>query len=208
MSTDNTEISEDELLRQALDQATSGVNEGDEQGEEVIDNEEEAPNESDDETPPEASSESKEEEVPKKKWIAKILAQRNAYKRELEELKSNAWTNREDDVKFIEKQSQASAEDVVRRVLFFRDNPEAEEMREELEELAQELWGLSIEKAYKYYLAETDPSKLLDEQTQNKLNSKKYSSAWHSPQSLRQEKKLDYTSAEFDRLLTSGKIRV
>ena len=204
MSTDNTELSEDDLLRQSMDQANSGENEWDEQVEEI----EEEETLIDEESQSEEIPESKEEEIPKKKWIAKVLAQRNAYKRELEELKSKTWDNRADDVKFIEKQSQASAEDVVRTVLFFRDNPDAEEMREELEELAQELWGLSIEKAYKYYLAETNPTKLLDEQTQNKLNSKKYSSAWHSPQSLRQDKKLDYSNNELDRLIASGKIRV
>jgi hypothetical protein len=60
---------------------------------------------------------------------------------------------------------------------FFLKNPTAYELKEDLDILIEENPNLSYERAYKHYLAETNPQALLDEQTQNKLNSKVYSSS-------------------------------
>lgn len=61
---------------------------------------------------------------------------------------------------------------------FFTANPQAFAVKEDLDLMIEENPKLSLERAYKFYLAETNPQALLDEQTQNKLNSSKtYSSA-------------------------------
>ena len=92
---------------------------------------------------------------------------------------------------------------------FFSRNPEAREIKEELDEFRNENPNLSYDRAYKFYLAETNPQALLDEQTKNKLNSNIYSTAGRTPPALRQSKKeFDYSDAEMDSLIKAGKIKL
>lgn len=60
---------------------------------------------------------------------------------------------------------------------FFTKNPEAYEAKQDLDALIEENPSLSYDRAWKFYLAETNPQALLDEQTRNKLNSQVYSSS-------------------------------
>ena len=60
---------------------------------------------------------------------------------------------------------------------FFTANPQAYQIKADLDIMIQDNPKLSYERAYKHYLAETDPQALLDEQTRNKLNSQVYSSS-------------------------------
>lgn len=59
------------------------------------------------------------------------------------------------------------------KMSFFTQHPDAYAIKEDLDTLIEENPNLSLDSAYKLYLAETNPQALLDEQTRNKLNSSK-----------------------------------
>ena len=63
------------------------------------------------------------------------------------------------------------------KMSFFAANPQAYEVKVDLDALIEETPSLSYDRAWKFYLAETNPQALLDEQTRNKLNSQVYSSS-------------------------------
>jgi hypothetical protein len=198
--TELTEQQEDELLRAEIFADDSGTNE---QEEEVT--------ESADEVTPEEVEETEAiaEEVPepkKKSNVAKILAEKNEYKREameakkrIAELEGRVGDDKETDVSYIDSIVDRKIAERMETQDFFSRNPDAREIREELDEFRAENPNLSYDRAYKFYLAETNPQALLDEQTKNKTNAKMYSTAGRASPSLRQEKaELTYSDDELD----------
>jgi hypothetical protein len=199
--TELTEQQEDELLRAEIFAEESGTN----------DPEEEATESADEVTPEETQEETEEitEEVPepkKKSNVAKILAEKNEYKREameakkrLAELESKVGDSKETDVSYIDSIVDKKIAERLETQDFFSRNPDAREIKAELDEFRAENPNLSYDRAYKFYLAETNPQALLDEQTKNKTNAKMYSTAGRASPSLRQEKaELTYSDDELD----------
>lgn len=202
---------EDEILRADMEAIASGTNEQEEETTEET-------TEVESETSEAETTETAEEEVkPKKKSnIAKLLAEKNEYKNEviearkrIEELESRVWDDKETDIEYLDAKMDKKIAERFEIQDFFARNPEAREFKEELDEFRAENPNLSYDRAYKFYLAETNPQALLDEQTRNKLGSNTYSSVWRTPPSLRQSKnEFDYSDAELDNLIKAGKIKL
>ena len=215
-----TEEESDDLLRQEIfaeedNSLESGTNDSEEQ----VDNENESHNEEVDtsEESTEEESQPEEEEKPKKKSnVAKILAEKNEYKRqaleakrEAEELRSKLWESADTDISFFESKMKQMLAENNEKMSFFGANPWAYEVKTDLDALIEENPSLSYDRAWKFYLAETNPQALLDEQTQNKLNSKVYSSSWRAPANARVTKtEYTYSDAELDKLIKEWKVRL
>ena len=207
MSNELTIEQEDEILRADMSAMELGTN----------DQEEEATEEVSEVVTEEAEEVEEPIEAPKKKnHIAKILAEKNEYKREameakkrIAELEAGVGENRETDIDYLDAKMDKKIAERFEVQDFFSRNPEAKELKEELDEFRQENPNLSYDRAYKFYLAETNPQALLDEQTKNKLNSNIYSTAGRTPPALRSSKtELDYSDAELDGLIKAGKIKL
>ena len=219
-TTNLTEQESDDLLRQEIfaqedSNSDSGTNESQEQAEEVTEEVETTETESTEEESHE-EAEATEEKPKKKSNVAKILAEKNEYKRqaleakkEAEELRSKLWQNADTDVSFFESKMKQMLAENNEKMSFFSANPWAYEVKTDLDALIEENPSLSYDRAWKFYLAETNPQALLDEQTQNKLNSKVYSSSWRAPANARATKvEFDYSDAELDKLIKEWKIRL
>lgn len=200
---------EDEILRADMAAIESGINDQ----EEETDDEETQPEVSEEQ---EESNEDETEKPKKKNHVAKILAEKNEYKREaieakkrIAELEAMVWEDRETDIDYLDAKMDKKIAERFEVQDFFSRNPEAYSLKEELDEFRNENPNLSYDRAYKLYLAETNPQALLDEQTKNKLNANIYSTAGRTPPALRQNTpKLDYSDAELDRLIKAGKIKL
>ena len=200
---------EDEILRADMAAIESGINDQ----EEETDDEETQPEVSEEQ---EESNEDETEKPKKKNHVAKILAEKNEYKREaieakkrIAELEAMVWEDRETDIDYLDAKMDKKIAERFEVQDFFSRNPEAYSLKEELDEFRNENPNLSYDRAYKLYLAETNPQALLDEQTKNKLNANIYSTARRTPPALRQNTpKLDYSDAELDRLIKAGKIKL
>lgn len=215
-----SEQESDDLLRQEIfaqedSNSDSGINESEEQ----VDNENYSHNEdvdSSEETTEEEEQEATPEQPKKKSNVAKILAEKNEYKRqaleakqEAEELRSRLWENADTDVSFFESKMKQMLAENNEKMWFFGANPWAYEAKADLDALIEENPSLSYDRAWKFYLAETNPQALLDEQTQNKLNSKVYSSSGRAPANARATKvEYDYSDAELDKLIKEWKVRL
>lgn len=202
---------EDEMLRADMSAIESGTND---QEEETIEEEETLTEVSEEQ---EKSSQEEETEKPKKKnHVAKILAEKNEYKREaieakkrIAELEAGVGNDRDTDIDYLDAKMDKKIAERFEVQDFFSRNPEAKEFKEELDEFRSENPNLSYDRAYKFYLAETNPQALLDEQTKNKLNSNIYSTAGRTSPALRQNNtQLDYSDAELDGLIKAGKIKL
>lgn len=223
----NQELSEEEsdaLLRQEIfaqedSNSDSGINESEEQVEVQEEAQEQSEEVDTEESTEEESQETEQvEEKPKKKSnVAKILAEKNEYKRqaleakaEAEELRSRLWENADTDVSFFESKMKQMLAENNEKMSFFWANPQAYEVKSDLDALIEENPSLSYDRAWKFYLAETNPQALLDEQTRNKLNSSKtYSLAWRAPSNARATKTdFDYSDAELDKLIKEWKVRL
>lgn len=223
----NQELSEEEsdaLLRQEIfaqedSNSDSGINESEEQVEVQEEAQEQSEEVDTEESTEEESQETEQvEEKPKKKSnVAKILAEKNEYKRqaleakaEAEELRSRLWENADTDVSFFESKMKQMLAENNEKMSFFGANPKAYEIKGDLDLMIEDNPKLSYEKAYIHYLAETNPQALLDEQTRNKLNSSKtYSLAWRAPSNARATKTdFDYSDAELDKLIKEWKVRL
>lgn len=96
----------------------------------------------------------------------------------LKELESNLGQTYEKDAEYYKTLVKKEMAEEFEKQHFFIANPNAFEVKSDLDILIEENPSLSYDRAWKFYLAETNPQALLDEQTQNKLNSSKtYSSA-------------------------------
>lgn len=159
--------------------ADSGINE-EEQGddapetsEEVEETEEVQETESDEDGEDSEPEQKKVEDTqPKKKSnsnFAKILAERNALRRQLQEKIDSSYDK--ESMKDIESLIEERAERKIEEKLFFRDNPQAKELADELRSVASE-HNMDIETAYKFYTSVIDP------QTGAKSEAKKLWVSW------------------------------
>lgn len=217
MTQELTVEQEDELLRADIFAAESGTN--DSEGTEETVTEEAEPESTTETVEPVAEEPAPEDnaEPPKKKSnVAKILAEKNEYKREAMEAKKRV-EELEERLSGGEVLTLKDLDSVVDKRIaekmevqdFFSRNPEAMEHKVELDAFREENPNLSYDRAYKFFLAETNPQALLDEQTNNKTRSNIYSTAGRTPPALRQEKKdFDYSDAELDTLIKAGKIKL
>lgn len=110
-----------------------------------------------------------EDVAPKKKSnsnFAKVLAERNALRRQLQEKIDSSYDK--ESMKDIESLIEERAERKIEDKLFFRDHPEAKGIADEIRSVASE-HNMDIETAYKFYVSVIDP------QTLAKSESKKIS---------------------------------
>ena len=125
------------------------------------------------ETEDEAGNDEPEQAKEKKKSnFAKVLAERNALRRQLQEKMSTQYDG--ESIKDIENLIEERASRKIEETLFFRDNPTAKEMADDIRDVARE-HNMDIESAYKFHLAMTNPSLLIDSQTLAKSEAKKQS---------------------------------
>jgi hypothetical protein len=186
-----TEQESDDLLRQEIfaeedSNSESGINDSEEQVDNEIDSHNEEVDTSEETTEEESQEGAKAtEEKPKKKSnVAKILSEKNEYKRNwleaqerIKELESNLGTDTATDKEYFETVVKRQMSEEMEKLTFFTANPDAYSVKTDLDALIEENPKLSYDRAWKFYLAETNPQALLDEQTRNKLNSKVYSSS-------------------------------
>lgn len=216
-----TQEESDNLLRQEIfaaedSNSESGTNDSETQVEVQEEAQEQSEEVDTEETTAEEEQEATPEQPKKKSNVAKILAEKNEYKRqaleakkEAEELRSKLWESADTDVSFFESKMKQMLAENNEKMSFFGANPWAYEAKADLDALIDENPSLSYDRAWKFYLAETNPQALLDEQTQNKLNSKVYSSSWRAPANARQTTtELTYSDAEFEKLVKEWKIRL
>ena len=143
--------------------ADSGINE-EEQGDDAPETTQEVEEETDTEevtdedgTDSEPEQKKVEDTQPKKKSnsnFAKILAERNALRRQLQEKIDSSYDK--ESMKDIESLIEERAERKIEEKLFFRDNPQAKELADELRSVASE-HNMDIETAYKFYTSVIDP---------------------------------------------------
>jgi len=157
---------EDQILQDAWygreSTADSGINEEEqdddapETSEEVEETEtEEVTDEDGEDSEPEQKK--VEDTQPKKKSnsnFAKILAERNALRRQLQEKIDSSYDK--ESMKDIESLIEERAERKIEEKLFFRDNPNAKELADEIRSVASE-HNMDIETAYKFYTSVIDP---------------------------------------------------
>ena len=101
--------------------------------------------------------------------FAKVLAERNALRRQLQEKIDSSYDK--ESMKDIESLIEERAERKIEEKLFFRDNPNAKELADELRSVASE-HNMDIETAYKFYTSVIDP------QTVAKSEAKKLWVSW------------------------------
>ena len=151
-----------------------------------------------------------------KKWIAKVLSQRNEARKEaeqaktlaqelqarLDELNANGDFGNEEYVQTLIDKRIAEKEEISE---LFSENPELKQYKSEIISYSKET-GLSIQKATKLYLAENAPELLLDKQVRNKQQSKMYWIPAITSKNLK-EWKFDYSDREFEEMAKKGLIK-
>lgn len=172
---------EDQILQDAWygreSTADSGINE-----EEQYDDAPETSEEVEETETEEVTDEDGEDSEPEQKKVedtqtkkksnsnfAKILAERNALRRQLQEKIDSSYDK--ESMKDIESLIEERAERKIEEKLFFRDNPNAKELADELRSVASE-HNMDIETAYKFYTSVIDP------QTVAKSEAKKLWVSW------------------------------
>lgn len=175
---------EDQILQDAWygreSTADSGINEEEQDDDapetsDEVEETEDSPeeNESDEDgTDSEPEQKKVEDTQPKKKSnsnFAKILAERNALRRQLQEKIDSSYDK--ESMKDIESLIEERAERKIEEKLFFRDNPNAKELADEIRSVASE-HNMDIETAYKFYTSVIDP------QTVAKSEAKKLWVSW------------------------------
>lgn len=204
-----TQEEQDELLRASMEATESGINDsGESDTENTDDSEDDAGDDADNSSESTEETQEEEKSPPKKNKsnIAKILSERNALRTELAELKAKQGYD-EKGVDFISKTAEDRANEIVDERLFFRDNPDAQEVADEIKEIAKN-HNLSISNAYTLYIANTDPTRLLSEQEKNKMSSNKYAPSGTQKRTVLQEQKFSYDDAEFAEMISKGKVRL
>lgn len=185
--------------------------------EEVEDEEtEEVEIETTEEEDEEAEEESFEDTSKPKKWIAKVLHQRNEARKEAEQAKTlaqelqekldsltNEWNYGTEEYiqTLVDKRLAESNE----KTEFFDNNEELKSYKKDILSYAKET-GLSLEKASKLFLAENAPELLLDKETRNKQKSKIYQTPSITSKNLK-EWKFTYSDSEFEDMAKKGLIK-
>ena len=180
------------------------VTEVEETNEETLEDTEEV---SEDEEELEEHSAEWEQKQKKPNKIAKILSQKNQakeeanyYKKQAEDLQDKLqklqewgefWTE-----EYIETLIQKTVNEREALNEYFEQNPEIKQYKNEILEYSKNT-NLSIDKATKLYLAENNPTLLLDEQTRNKNKSKMYQTKSIVSKDLG-VKKYTFDDAEFE----------
>jgi len=176
---------EDQILQDAWygreSTADSGINE-EEQDDDAPESTEDVEEETDESPEENKSDEDGEDSEPEQKKVedtqpkkksnsnfAKILAERNALRRQLQEKIDSSYDK--ESMKDIESLIEERAERKIEEKLFFRDNPNAKELADELRSVASE-HNMDIETAYKFYTSVIDP------QTVAKSEAKKLWVSW------------------------------
>lgn len=175
---------EDQILQDAWygreSTADSGINEEEQyddapESTEVEEETDESPeeNKSDEDGEDSEPEQKKVEDTQTKKKsnsnFAKILAERNALRRQLQEKIDSSYDK--ESMKDIESLIEERAERKIEEKLFFRDNPNAKELADEIRSVASE-HNMDIETAYKFYTSVIDP------QTVAKSEAKKLWVSW------------------------------
>ena len=174
--------------------------------------------ETEEETQDDEETETEVDEVASKpkKWIAKVLHQRNEARKEAEQAKSevqklqarleeleadgNYWN--EEYIQTLVDKRMAEAQE---KTDFFTENEELKSYRKDILEYAREN-SLPLERASKFFLAENHPELLLDKETRNKQKSKMYWTPAISSKK-RVSGQYEYTDAEFEALAKKGVIK-
>lgn len=163
---DINEMSHDELHNALVAEISGETETADSEGtsEETEEETVETP-ETEDSAEQEQEEEQAEEKKPKSN-VPKVLAERNALRKSVQELtdrlkdlEARAGESRETDLEFIKVQSQVVAQEVIATEKFFAANQLAEDNREAIEELQKE-YNLPLDKAFNLYLAEQKPEEL------------------------------------------------
>lgn len=161
---------EDQILQDAWygreSTADSGINE-EEQDDDAPESTEDVEEETEDSPEENKSDEDGEDSEPEQKKVedtqpkkksnsnfAKILAERNALRRQLQEKIDSSYDK--ESMKDIESLIEERAERKIEEKLFFRDNPNAKELADEIRSVASE-HNMDIETAYKFYTSVIDP---------------------------------------------------
>lgn len=207
----------DALLRQELyAEDDSTINDEDTETEEET--QEEETEEDVSEIDDELQEEQEQPERPKK-WIAKVLSQRNEARKQAEEAQSEVQRLQER-LQELEESGDYGNEEYVQTLVqkelakqnevldFFEENEDLKSYRKDILKYSKEN-GLNLDKATKLYLAENNPELLLSEQTRNKQKAKMYDTDTRTPKSLSSiaSNKPKYTDDEFEKLAKSGKIQ-
>ena len=187
----NIQRTEEEILTDAFygvdNSQSSGTNEEElddeapetEEVEEITEEESEVNEETGEDSEPEPVKVSKETKKPQSN-VAKLLAERNALRKQLQEKMASQydWESLQDIESLIEERATRKIEET----LFFRDNPTAKEIADDIRAVARE-HNMDIEHAYKFHLAMTNPAALVDQQTLAKSEAKKQSvsGVWRRP---------------------------
>ena len=201
--TDITVEESDELLRQSIEAIESGTNDSEdveEESEEVeVTTEEEA-----------EEVEEVQLEKKTKSNIPKLLHEKNEWKRKalesearIAELEADGGTDKE----YLQEIAKKAQAENMETYEFYRENPEAKAMKEDIEFIQSQYPNMSIDKAYRNHLMDTNPSMLLDKQTRNKM-SNSFAPVGNTAKSVQKSPALDYSMSELDGLIAAGKIRL
>lgn len=151
-----------------------------------------------------------------KKWIAKVLHQRNEARKQAEEAITQVQTLQAR-LEELEAQGNYGNEEYVQTLVdkriaekeeisdFFEQNEEIKEFKKDILAYAKETW-LDINKASKLYLAENAPEMLLSPQSRAKQQSKALNTPNRTSKDLTQGK-LTYSDEEFNTMVKKGLIK-
>lgn len=164
----------------------------------------------------EVETETEENTSKSKKWIAKVLHQRNEARKEAETYKSEVESLKEK-LAELEEEWNYGTEEYIQTLVdkrlaegrekqdFFDNKDHLKEYRKEILDYSKETW-LSLEKATKLYLAENNPELLLDNETLNKKQSKFYQTPSVTPRNL-WVKEVKYSLSEFEEMAKKGMVK-
>ena len=120
----------------------------------------------DEESQPQAKQKSKSN-------FAKVISERNAYRDRAKELEEKyEWTS----IKDVEAIMEQKYRSLYEEDKFYEQNPDAIDVKEEIESVKKLHPTLNAQEAYQFYLLSTNPEKLLSKQSRAKINAKKFSS--------------------------------
>lgn len=126
-----------------------------------------------------------EQEKPKKKSnVAKILSEKNKLAQRVKELEAMVGTDRSTDLEYINATAAKVAFDMIEERDFFKENPEAIDVKDILK--SEEYAWLGLERAWKLYQVENNPESF--QIKQNKANAKKYDTSGYSSPKLKTSK--------------------
>ena len=116
--------------------------------------------------------------------VAKILSEKNKLAQRVKELESMVWTDRDTDLEYINATATKVALDIIEERDFFKENPEAIEVKDILK--WEDYAWLGLDRAWKLYQVENNPESF--QIKQNKANAKKYDTSGYSSPKLKTSK--------------------